>query len=233
MRLDSALRSARPGRIQTRPESRGIHHGRRRNRRVPHRRLCRLEQPALDVGLPDVPLRDEPVRWRATMERTAGLAVNVFFVFRSHDAELGKIEVGVERLQRIERPFDELQAHLHRHLTLRQLQPGAKTGTSHVGSHPEHVRPLRGSALLDRGHRIHEPLHYIVRVERSEQDPAALDRDDQHRRRDNVFGVRISPHLTLERRNATAVFERRQRTNGERHVTCESTTAGEARAAYG
>jgi hypothetical protein len=72
--------------------------------------------------------------------------------------------------------------------------------------------------VLERRHRIDEPLHRSV-VEGAEQDPAALHRHDQHRRRHDVLGVGVAPHFLLERDDALAVFERDEIANVD-HRRC-------------
>ena len=76
----------------------------------------------LDVRAADPPLGDQPVGRGAAVQHAGGLAVNVAVVLLGDDAELGEVEVGVERLQRIEGPLDQVVALRQRPLALRQLQ---------------------------------------------------------------------------------------------------------------
>jgi hypothetical protein len=60
----------------------------------------------------------------------------------------------------------------------------------------EHVRPLRGLAVLDARQRIHEPDHLVV-GERAYQDPAAVHADRQNRRRHDIVVAR-TPDAAFE-----------------------------------
>jgi hypothetical protein len=58
-----------------------------------------------------------------------------------HDAaEFDDVEIGVARLQRVERPCDEWDARFERVVALRQLQPYADAGVSKSLLDREHLR---------------------------------------------------------------------------------------------
>src|SRR5437773_8928654 len=78
------------------------------------------------------------------------------------------------------------------------------------------MRPLCECCVLHCGHRVHEASHVATIVERSQQDAPALHRDDEDGWRDDVFGVSVGPHLLLEFRYLTALFEAGQQTNQHR-----------------
>src|SRR5262249_16662786 len=86
----------------------------------------------------------------------------------------------------------------------------ADTAVARIVRHAQHVGPLRQPAVLDRRDRVYEPLHRPPLVERAEQNAAAFDRDEEHRRRDDVFGIGVTPDAPLQGRYVTAVVERRQ-----------------------
>ena len=100
---------------------------------------------------------------------------------------------------------------LERGLALRELQSRAESRGAHLRRHTQHVRPLRRTPVLDSGHGVNEPSHGSPVVERAEQDAAALDRDDEDRRWDDVLGVGVTPDGLLERRHLAAFLERRER----------------------
>ncbi len=161
----------------------------------------------------DAPRGDEAVGRRPAVQRAARLTVDVLFVLLDDDAELGEVEVGVGGLERVVGPLDEVQPHGERGLALGQLQARPEAGGAHLRRHAQHVRPLRRPAVLDRRHRVHEPAHPPAIVEGAQQDAAALDRDDEHRRRDDVLGVGVSPDGLFEGGHVAAFLERRERTD--------------------
>ena len=128
----------------------------------------------------------------------------------SDDAETREVEMGVDGLQRVVGPLDQVQPHRQRRVPLRQLQPHPEPGAARLRHHPEHVRPLARPAVLDRRNRVDETFHRALVVEGAEQDAAALDRDDQHRRRYDIFGVGVAPDDALEVGDLAAVVDGRQ-----------------------
>ena len=57
------------------------------------------------------------------MQHARRLAVKVRRVLLDDPAELGEVEVRVHRLQRVERPLDQVVALRERPLALRELEP--------------------------------------------------------------------------------------------------------------
>ena len=88
-----------------------------------------------------------------------------------------------------------------------------RPGGAHLRRHAQHVRPLRRPAVLDRGHRVDEPAHRAAIVEGAEQDAAALDRDDQDRRRDDILGIGVAPDGLFEGGHLAAFVERGERSD--------------------
>ncbi len=134
--------------------------------------------------------------------------------------------MGVERLQRIIRPLDQLDAHRESRAALRQLEQPPQAGGAGIRHHAEHVRPLCGYAALPSGNRVHEPVHLPRVVEGAEQNAAALHRDDEHGRRDDVLGIGVAPDLLFERDDLAAIVERCERADHD----CGPATATAARA---
>ena len=99
--------------------------------------------------------------------------VDVLGVLFRDDAELGKVEVGVHRLQRIVSPLDQVEPHREGPVALQQLQRLPEAGAAMLGDHAGHVRPLGGLAVLDARERVDEPDHPVA-VEGANQDAAAV-----------------------------------------------------------
>src|SRR5258706_2787809 len=119
----------------------------------------------------------------------------------------------IERLQRVVGPLNQIDAHAHRLLALREFEAKAQAARSRIRCYAKHVRPLNGPSILHSGNRIDEPLHLTRFIERAEENAAALDRYDKNSRWDDVFRVGVTPHDPLEIGDLTALFERCQRTD--------------------
>ena len=150
--------------------------GRHRNR------LARRRDPPFDVRLRDPPLRHQPVGRRALVQHAGRLAVHVPVVLLGDHAQLGEIQMGVHRLQRIVGPLDELVALCQRLVALRQLQRPAEPAVAVLRQHAEHVRPLQHLATgLHADDRVDETDHAVPLVVGTDQDRAALHGDREHR----------------------------------------------------
>src|SRR5262245_51720495 len=90
------------------------------------------------------------------MQWTGHLPVRVDAILRRLAAEYRQIEMGVRRLQRIERPLDELDAGRTRAIGLRALEPHAEPMTARLGPHTEHVRPVGRASRVASRHRPDE-----------------------------------------------------------------------------
>ena len=115
----------------------------------------------LDVRLADPPLRHQPVGGRALVQHARRLAVDVAVVLLGDDPELAEVEVRVQRLQRVERPLDQVVALGQRPLPLRQLQRPAQAAVAVFGQHAEHVRPLQHLPGLHADDRVDEADHAV------------------------------------------------------------------------
>jgi hypothetical protein len=134
-------------------------------------------------------------------------------MFSGDDAELGEVEVGVHRLQRIVGPLDQVEAHRHRSIALHQLQRPAQTGAAIAVDDPRHVRPLRRLAVLDAGQRVDEADHALA-VECADQDAAAVHRHGEDRHRHDIV-IAGTPDLPLELDDLGELFESGEITVGE------------------
>src|SRR5262249_19753976 len=156
-------------------------------------------EPSLDMRGSEPPLRNKTIGRRSAMERTARVAVNIVFVFLDDNAQPGEVEMSVQGLQWIVGPLDQIYPRLHHLRALREFQLKADSGGSRVWRYGEHVGPVRGAAVLQCRHRVHEALQDVSLVERSQQKTASLDGNNEEGRRDYVFSVDELPHRFLER----------------------------------
>ena len=132
-----------------------------------------MPDPPFDVRRGDPPLGDESIRGEAGPERAAGiLAVDVLFVLLDEDAEPGEVEVGVDRLQRIVSPLDQVEAHVQDAAALLELQHPADASAPERRQDAQHVRPVREAAAPDRGQRVDHPHESAGRIERADEDRA-------------------------------------------------------------
>ena len=158
------------------------------------------------------------------MQRARRLAVDVLLVLLDDDAQLGEIEMGVQRLHRIEGPLDEIETHRQRAIALHQLQTVADAVSSVVLNDAEHVRPLRRPPFSDAGQRVHKADHPLA-VERADQDAAAFDADRENRDGYDVIVPR-PPDLALELDDRRELDARRQVAVGDRQLDYPITRFG-------
>ena len=194
---------------------RRIHQNCGHHRAVPHQWRRPPREAPLHMWRGQSPFRDEPVGGRPLVQRARRCAVNVLLVFFNHDAEPCEVQMGVERLQGIVGPLDEVDSHAQGALALREFELQSQAGGSRVGTHAQHVRPLRHSAILQCGERIDEALHFVRNIEPAKENPTALDRDDQNRGWNDIFRVGVPPHELFQAGHRAAFLERGERADDQ------------------
>ena len=103
--------------------------------------------------------------------------------------------MGVQRLKRIEGPFDQVDVAAERLNALRQFQHAPGAGVAVFGQHPEHVAMqicLRTG--LDAGNGQAE-THHALAVERAEGMAADFGGDDKQTQRDQFDFLEAPNHL--------------------------------------
>src|SRR5687768_15852845 len=147
------------------------------------------------------------------MKRARGNAVHVLDVVDDAYAESIEVEMGVARLQRIERPKHSSNASAGKLLALELLEMAPDTGSADTLAHAEHVRPVNRLPIADAGEAEHEANERPGGIERADGEPANTRGHAKQRRRDMV--ERAPPDLRLQHHTGGRVFGRRERAVGE------------------
>src|SRR5262245_44853483 len=109
------------------------------------------------------------------MKNAAAIGAIIIGAIPTHDAaEFDNVEIGVARLQRVERPLNQRDARFERVVTLRQLQLYADPGVLKPWLDCEHLRiVIRPQLFIEGRERVRHAQQLVRRVERAQSEPAA------------------------------------------------------------
>jgi len=91
-----------------------------------------------------------------------GLAIKVWIVAIDDHAELFKIEIGVARLERVERPFDPTDTALYRRIALGKLKARSNTFAAVIALHRKNMRMPVRETITEARKRTQETDHSAV-----------------------------------------------------------------------
>src|SRR5262245_41640666 len=124
------------------------------------------------------PLDEQTVGLHPAMKNAAAIdPINIGAIPPHDAAEFDDVEIGVARLQWVERPCDERDARFERVVALRQLQPYADAGVLKSRLDREQLRIVIRPQLFIEGRERVRHAHQLGRgVKRAQSEPAGVTR---------------------------------------------------------
>ena len=159
---------------------------------------CRGVRTELDVRLTvHVPLGDQAIGRDTRVERIGPFAVHVIDVTPGRRAQPGQVEMGIARLERVERPGDQADRLGPGEIALEDLDLVAQAPRLVAGHHTRQLRVKAEPALdaTEEGERHRDRL--AARQERAEDQPAVQVGPDHGRDRDQVAVLGDPPRPSL------------------------------------